>query len=215
MQLYSTASYQTGDLAGSRLGGNDLTGWSFAGASIRGASFHSTTDSGFTATQLYSTASYQAGDLSGIGLGGNDLTGWKLAGQNLVDANFEGATDWRYLTDAEVRGATFSESVITAAQLYSTASYQAGDLTGIGLYSWTGKHLSGWDFAGQNLTDATLSIGGFATGSNLFSASLSGANLTNARFGGADLKNADFTGARMHGTYLGFAAIDAADFRGA
>ena len=101
-------------------------------------------------------------------------------------------------------------------QLYSTASYQAGDLTGIRLYSWTGQALSGWDFAGQNLTDATLSIGGYATGSNLFSANLSGANLTNARFGGADLKNADFTGeARMHGTYLGFAAIDAADFRGA
>jgi uncharacterized protein YjbI with pentapeptide repeats len=59
--------------------------------------------------------------------------------------NFDAAT----LTDADftgadVRGARFSDTTsrgFTAAQLYLTASYQARDLTGIGL---AGNDLSGW-----------------------------------------------------------------------
>ena len=67
----------------------------------------------------------------------NDLTGWNFAGQNLdqrltsANATLTGAD----FTGAEVRGASFystTDSGFTAAQLYSTASYQAGDLTGIG-----------------------------------------------------------------------------------
>ena len=41
----------------------------------------------------------------------------------------------------------------TASQLYSTASYASGDLTGIGL---GGNDLTGWNFANQNLTNANL-----------------------------------------------------------
>ena len=54
-------------------------------------------------------------------------------------------------------GAHFGSTVetgFTAAQLYSTASYQAHDLAGIRL---SNNILSGWDFAGQNLTGANLS----------------------------------------------------------
>ena len=196
-QLYSTASYQAGDLTGISLGDNDLTGWDFAGqnltdvdfehatltgadftdAEIRGADLESTTDIGFASAQLYSTASYQAGDLAGIRLGDNDLTGWDFSGQDLTDARLESATlidaDLRNakltnarlggtmltdadLTGAEVQGANFGDATrrgFTSAQLYSTASYQTGDLTGIGFEECD---LTSWDFAGQNSRQCQL-----------------------------------------------------------
>ncbi len=58
-------------------------------------------------------------------------------------------------------------------QLYSTASYQAHDLAGIGL---SNNILPGWNFAGQNLSGANLSF------ANLSSADFNHANLTNAYF---------------------------------
>jgi CubicO group peptidase (beta-lactamase class C family) len=66
----------------------------------------------------------------------------------LTDADF---------TDADVRGAKFTKykyltgTGITLAQLYATASYQAHDLTGIGL---GGNNLTAGNFAGYNLTNA-------------------------------------------------------------
>ena len=93
---------------------------------------------------------------------------------------------------------------ITAAQLYSTASYQAHDLTGIGL---DGNNLAGVNLAGQNLTNANFrqrhadqcqsqpgqphqcEFSGVLLWrmwqlprANLSSANLSQANLTNANF---------------------------------
>ena len=50
-------------------------------------------------------------------------------------------------------GADFSYSSLNSSQLYSTASYQAKDLHGLGLYG----DETGWNFAAQNLTGATLS----------------------------------------------------------
>ena len=41
-------------------------------------------------------------------------------------------------------------------ELYSTASYQAQNLAGIGL---DGNNLAGWNLAGQNLSAANLSYG--------------------------------------------------------
>ena len=97
---------------------------------------------GITLDQLYSTKSYLAHDLTGIDFRGNNLAGGNFAGHNLANTNFNAAT----LTDAdftgaEVRGANFAVDFdippygtgITSAQLYSTASYQAHDLSGIGL----------------------------------------------------------------------------------
>jgi uncharacterized protein YjbI with pentapeptide repeats len=146
---------------------------------------HWATYYGFNAAQLYSTASYQSYNLTGIRLDANDLAGWSFAGQNLTNANFAAAT----LTDAdftgaEVRGADFDTgglcgpsgcipTGITLTQLYSTASYQAHDLTGIGF----GGDFSRGNFVGQNLTNADFG----------------GANLTDANFREANLSNANFS----------------------
>ena len=116
-----------------------------------------TTSRGFTAAQLYSTQSYQAKDLSGIGLWGNDLTGWDFRGQNLTNANLQAFHAHERQPDGSephqrrvglfhaherepdgsgLTGTDFDDTTsrgFTAAQLYSTQSYQAKNLSGIGL----------------------------------------------------------------------------------
>jgi uncharacterized protein YjbI with pentapeptide repeats len=115
---------------------------------------------------------------------------------------------------------TFVGSGITPEQLYTTASYQARDLTGI---NFIGNDLAGANFARQNLTntrfyhatltdadftDANLSnaslAGGYylVTGPDLTNADFSRANLTNAVFYRATLTNANFTAADMRGPYI-------------
>jgi uncharacterized protein YjbI with pentapeptide repeats len=157
-----------------------LTDANFTGAEVRGASFYYATSSGFTAAQLYSTASYQAHDLTGIGLGVNDLSGWSFSGQNLTNAFLWGATlTGANFTDADVRGAGFNREFrgnytgtgITLAQLYSTASYQAHELSGI---NFKANDLSGGNFAGFNLTNTYWPF-----------ADLTGADLTAADARGA------------------------------
>jgi uncharacterized protein YjbI with pentapeptide repeats len=179
-QLYTTASYQARDLSGISFWGNDLSGGNFAGQNLTNADFGAATLTGadftgaevrgaslggITPAQLYSTASYQARNLTGIQLGGG-LVGWNFAGQNLTNASFVGALTDADFTDAEVRGADFRLSGLTLAQLYSTASYKAHDLTGIALAF---NDLTGWNFAGQNLTNAKFHV-----------AILTGADFTNA-----------------------------------
>jgi uncharacterized protein YjbI with pentapeptide repeats len=202
-----------------------MAGANLTGAVVRGAIFGSTTSKGFSAGQLYSTASYQAHDLQGIRLLSNDLTGWNFAGQNLTSADFSSATltgaDFSQanitsasfssatltgadLSGADVRGANFDLATyrgFTAAQLYSTASYQAHDLTGIRLRS---NDLTSWNFAGQNLTKALFSS------SNLTDADLSQANLTNASF-----SSATFTGANLSHANLTYASFVLATLTGA
>jgi uncharacterized protein YjbI with pentapeptide repeats len=206
----SGANFREANLANSNFFRATLTGADFTGADVRGASFDIDTSnqrgSGITLPQLYSTASYQDRDLSGIGLAYNDLAGANFAGQNLTNANFYSATltgtifreanlansnfDAARLTvanftDAQIRGASFDSGyggpVITLAQLYSTASYQAHDLTGV---SFGSGNLSGWNFAGQNLTNSrfgTISFGPWTY---------------------ANLTGADFTSADTRGTFL-------------
>jgi uncharacterized protein YjbI with pentapeptide repeats len=198
-----------------------LTGADFSGAEIRGADFgrtrlgdESLIGTGVTLAQLYSTASYQAHDLSGISLADNDLAGAMLAGQNLRDADFYGAT----LTDADfsgadVKGASFGvhfcdfcsnpSSGITPTQLYSTSSYQAQDLIGIGL---PGNILAGANFAGHNLTGADLSL------ATLTDVDFRDANLINADFNFATLSNANFRQANLSAANLAGATLTGADF---
>jgi uncharacterized protein YjbI with pentapeptide repeats len=212
-QLYSTATYQSRDLAGMNLSSNDLSGWNFSGQNLTSANLSGTTLTGadftgaevrgasffrnifgsflnnFSAAQLYSTASYQNRDLSGINLQWNDLSGWNFAGQNLTRADLGNTTlTGADFTGAEVRGASFFLNpfysylnIITAAQLYSTASYQNHDLSGINL-SW--NNLSGWDFAGQNLSNAIL------TGINSIGADFTAADFRGASFGFPSSANA-------------------------
>ncbi|MDH4240844.1 MAG: pentapeptide repeat-containing protein, partial [Phycisphaerae bacterium] len=71
-----------------------------------------------------------------------------LMGSDLRRARFDMATLTNtYLSDAIVQWACFTsttDSGFTAAQLYSTASYQNNDLTGIDLSS---NDMSAWNFA--------------------------------------------------------------------
>ena len=77
-----------------------------------------------------------------------------LAGQNLTNADFAlRHADRRELHRGRRAGSEFHMHGITSAQLYSTASYQAHDLTGIGLDS---NNLAGVNLAGQNLTNANF-----------------------------------------------------------
>jgi uncharacterized protein YjbI with pentapeptide repeats len=194
------ANFEGADLSSAALSQSMLDGANMAGATVTYAGFDLAI--GFTAAQLYSTASYQRKELRGIGLGYTDLTNWDFSGQNLSDAvlgysNLSGVN----LTDAVVTGVYFPTNV-TAAQLYSTASYRAKDLHGIGLY---GNDLIGWDFSGQNLSDASLR-------SNLTRASLIDANLSNAWLDESTLRDANLTGSVVVGadfratTPLGFTA---------
>jgi uncharacterized protein YjbI with pentapeptide repeats len=59
------------------------------------------------------------------------------------------------LTGALVTAASFTSTIsFRKEQLYSTASYRAKDLSGIGL---AGLDLTGWNFSEQNLNGANLS----------------------------------------------------------
>ncbi len=162
-------------------GGADLTGANLVQANLTGASF-------FTAT----------------------LTNANLS-QTTLNANFSGATlTGANLTGADVRGAGFDlayvfpyyalGSGITPTQLYSTASYQAHDLTGIGLRK---NNLADVNLAGQNLTNAYLERATL-TGANLSQSNLTNANLYGARLSGANLSQANLTGAIV--VYASFAS---------
>ena len=201
----SGAHFREANLTDANFHSATLTGADFTSAEVRGASFWGT---GLTLTQLYSTASYQAHDLTGIGFGGNDLSGWNFAGQNLTNSNFDDATlSGADFTGAEVRGTSFFKdtfyggSGITLPQLYSTASYQTHDLTGIGL---AGNDMSGGNFAGQNLTKVNFSR------AMLTGADFREATLTNADFVLATLTGADFSDAEILGTKFARSSITSA-----
>ena len=131
-------------------------------------------------------------DLTGSNFGFSNLTSAHLSDSTLTNAD---------LTGAVVRGAFFSDTTsrgFTKEQLYSTASYQAKDLQGIGLGY---NDLTGWDFSGQNLTDASFNGYDLPSdrwrGSDLTQANLGGANLTSADLYYSTLTNADLTGANL------------------
>jgi uncharacterized protein YjbI with pentapeptide repeats len=158
------------------LGSAVLTNAKLAGAVVTGANFASA--QGFTRDQLYSTASYEAKNLQGVSLNDNDLSGWDFNGLNLASAGFHSAI----LTGANLSGAIVTRAQFGSTtsrgfsrdQLYSTASYDAKNLQGIGL---SGNNLSGWDFVGQDLTGADFNH------STLTDANFKGAIVTGARFG--------------------------------
>ena len=106
------------------------------------------------------------------------------------------------LTRAEVQGATFYRdsyngvgSGITTAQLYSTASYQTHNLTGIDL---GGNELTGVSLAGQNLANAKF------YGAMMTAADFSQSDLTNALFSVASLADANFSQANLSGANFAY-----------
>lgn len=128
---------------------------------------------------------FYASYLTGANLSQADLSSAILAGAVLTDAN---------LTDAEVRGANFYHLLfgfgdgfggLTLAQLYSTASYKAHDLSAVNLSynelasgNLTGQNLSNANFFAANLLNANLSAAD-ARGANFQFATLTGATTTN------------------------------------
>ena len=158
--------------------------------------------------------------MTGIKLGNNDLSGANFAGQNLTGAA-DGPVGKVELQSGEPhscrpprckpdrcepqpnefvgcrsRRRNFASTGITPDQLYTTADYQAHDLTRIGLL---GDDLSGANFVDQHLVSA-----------NFYAAKLIGADLTNADLTNATLANADFTQAKLANANLsGVWAINA------
>ena len=249
-QLYSTANYQNKKFEGIQLETMDMTGWNFSGQNlynvwiincqITGADFSGAKidwslfcNSNLSKEQFYSTASYQEKDLKGVQLHDQDMTGWSFKDQNLYSVWF-----WNVdLTDADFSGACveftlFDDSAITKEQLYSTASYQAKNLSGLGL---CGFNLSGWNFSHQNMSNA-----GFGN-SNLTNADFSGASIAGASFDGSnltpeqlystasyqnkdihglnlnnmDLTGWDFSGQNLSGSYFTSTVLTNTDFHGA
>jgi uncharacterized protein YjbI with pentapeptide repeats len=228
------ANFREANLSHAAFGNTTLTGADFTDADVRGAGFSGAMYKGFTLGQLYSTASYQAHHLAGIDLSQNNLSGGNFAGQNLANANFSYAdltgADLRdadltgaslgqaYLTGADITGADVQGAnlrrtlrfpdfpTFTLAQLYSTASYQARQLTGIDL---SDNDLSGANFAGQNLAHANFYL------TTLSDVDFSEANLTNANLLLAELTGADFRDANLTNAVLAQAALTDADFTNA
>jgi uncharacterized protein YjbI with pentapeptide repeats len=142
---------------------------------------------------IFATLNYadlSGADLTNAYMGYDTLANANLNGTNLTNADFAYVTlTGANMTNADVSGANFrSVTGLTAAQLYSTANYNAGNLTGITLAS---DDLTSWNFAGQNLTSA-----------NLLETQLAGADLTGAVLCGADLTNAVLSSATLDGANL-------------
>jgi len=216
------ASLRQANLAKADMNRATLAGCDMSDAIVTEAMLDSVTSRGFTKEQLYSTASYKNKYLVGIRLGNNDLSGWDLHGHNLINASlysanltganlaganianvyFYGATLTGVdLTDAIVHGASFEGATalgFTKEQLYSTAGYKGGDLSGIRLKCCD---LRGWNLGGKNLAHSDF------TRANLTGASLAGCDLTGTYFTDADVTNTNFDDTVISWAYLGGASF--------
>jgi uncharacterized protein YjbI with pentapeptide repeats len=211
----SNADFRGAGSTGANFGGANLANANFQNADLDNANFRQAnlTNTSFNSSNL-SGADFGDTNLFNVAFGPWYSDGWKpgaaLAGASFRNAKLNNVSFYgAWLTNADfsgadIRGAQFGifrwysvpggpfGTTISLAQLYSTASYQARDLTGINLSG----DLSGGNFAGQNLTNA-----GFVgyTGANLDGANFSAANLTNTGFRFVTLTGADFTGAEVRG----------------
>ena len=209
------------NVAGCVFAGSNLTATNFTGASVKGVmlapaignttSFSNTTSRGFTAAQLYSTSSYGEKDLSWMDFSSNDLSGWHFANQNLSSDNFSNSV----LTGADFTDSflspssaitltqrssyTLSNGGLTAAQLYSSASYKNKDLANFSLSPGASGlgNVRGWNFAGLNMARDSFSSLDF-TNANCGGASFTNAAFNNCVFAG-DFHGADFTHANIVG----------------
>ena len=164
------------DLAGVNLTGADFELANLTNAQLRGANL--------TSANLYNSI------LADANLSEANLANASLGFADFTTADFTGAIVTMAQFAAPTRGG------LTKEQLYSTASYQAKDLHGIGLWGAStyffvvnGSDLTGWDFSGQNLTGASLAE------ANLTNADFRRANLSDASLYESTLSGADVTGA--------------------
>ena len=190
----------------------------------------------WTALDNYLAQAYLVGaNLYSAKLHSTNLTNAAMVNANLTNADFDAAC----LTGADFTGATIKGALLgqatlhgfTKEQLYSTASYAGGDLSGTSLYE---NDLSSWNFAGKNLsnadfwratltdadlTNANLSSVNFSdatlTSAHLANANLFEANLSSAMLTNADLANASLSGVRFMRTTLTAASLRRANLSNA
>ena len=170
--IFSTSenatSYSNSDFTGAYLKNANFTdailsNTDFTDAIVEGANFNY---SGLNTEQLYSTASYKNKNLTGCGFANINLTKCNFTGINLTNVVF---TATRLagcdFTDAIIEGASFAATEskgFDQEQLYSTASYKNKNLRGVSfgnndLFHISYKNLFGWNFTGQDLTNADFS----------------------------------------------------------
>jgi len=185
----------SGSFRGANLSGLSLPSLGF-GTDLTDAIVSDTSFQAITEAQLYSTQSYKNQNLRGVSFGRALINGWNLSGQdlrnvvfpqvdgvNLRNANLADASlSWGDIRGTELTGAnivgtsfigTFEKaSDLSEEQLQSTASYQEKDLRGV---QFLQMDIRGWDFSGQNLTDAMLD-------SEVTDADFTGAIISGIRF---------------------------------
>jgi uncharacterized protein YjbI with pentapeptide repeats len=198
-QITSTASYLTKDISGTRFNGLNLKGVNLTFQNLSSASF----------VQANLTSAVFGTTFNGTSTSSN-LSSANFTSATLTSANF---------TSATIRGTNFASTTsrgFTQAQLYSTAGYQAFDLTGIGLAS---NNLIGWNFAGQTMTSASLAsaigISANFTAADLSMATAPGAKLTSANFTGANLTSASLPAANLISANFTAASLPSASLRSA
>lgn len=218
-QLASTANYQAKHLQEINFTGNNLMGWNLADMNLSNAKFGGRsrgsggsatmsevnlrssilTDVDFEAVNM-ARADMQDADVAGGNMRDVDLTDASLRGTNLTGVDFnETILSGADFTNALIAGASFyntTDTGLTQAQFYATASYQTGELK---RFSISTADLSGWDFSGFNLEKASLIV----------------SDLSNADLSQANLFDADFRFTRFENTDLSGANLISADFRGA
>lgn len=120
-----------------------------------------------------SKSSFKDADLTDITFEKSDLRGADFTNAVLSGATFsESKIDGAIIKGADL--STTTQNGFTKELLYSTKSYQTGDLSGV----WFDyNNISNWDFSGQNLQNASF----FAS------------RLTNADMSKADLRGAEMT----------------------
>lgn len=236
----SYASFPASPMQFADLSGANLTGTSFDASYLGGADFtdayldstqfRTSTLRGFTKEQLYSTASYKSGVLHNLSFVEGSVSAWDFSNQDLTQSHFDYAQmHGTNFSGATIAGATFNNATqggFTKEQLYSTASYQAGELDWI----WLGSNnMTGWNFAGKTMRNAIVTTstlnGADFRGANVEQADLSGskfigadlrqANFSSADLNGADLTNADVSDAILLGARLDGAKAPGANFTGA
>lgn len=217
--LYSTASYKTGDLKsieieygdlrGANFAGVDLTGSRLANIELDGANFRGANLTDVSIGATLNGADFEGANLTNAHIFYERTTSISFRGANLTGGGFErtsliGAD----FTDAIVFGTRLSvensPKDLTAAQLYSTASYKTGLLGPITLAG----NMQGWNFQGQDLSGARFDRDGKLTG-----ATWSGAKLQNTLFFVNTLPGTDFRDADVRKVQFSASTLDGSSFQ--
>ncbi len=167
----TNASFLGTNLLSARFYLGTLTGADFTGAIVQDADFYS---SNLTYSQLASTLSYQQKTLGRIEL--TSITaGWDFSGQMLAGTYLKGALGGLNFANATITGTgLYSSNAMTFDQITSTASYQQGNLSGVGLNDTS---LVVGNLSGMNLTNIGLAHSDFRS-MTIAGSAISGANFS-------------------------------------